>query len=206
MLTTPHAATQSRAYLSESDPPSKRRILEVALRLFAAKGLHAVTVRDIAGEAGYTNPALFKFFESKDALALHLFERCYLDLHARLSQNAGSDLPFRKRMNAMVNVVAAQIESDAAAFLFVQDHLRVLWPRVSKTTKRHSILGFIDSMLRQGVQEGAVSSTANLQLLVAAIVGTCAQFARMVHFGEFKGSPRDHIRELERLFRRMTSA
>src|SRR4051794_30026340 len=131
MLTHSTTAATS-AYLSESDPPSKRRILEAALRLFAERGLEAVTVREIAGEAGYTNPALFKFFDGKDALALHLFEHCYLDLHRRLVQGADSNLPYRERMKAMVGVVVEQIERDAAAFLFVQDHLRVLWPRVSK--------------------------------------------------------------------------
>ena len=194
------------SYMSEGDPPSKRKILETALQLFAAHGLHAVTIRQIADQAGYTNPALFKFFKSKDALALHLFERCYLDLYRSLEQGVASNLPFRGRLKALVQVVIAYIERDPAQFLFVQDHLRVLWRHASRTTRRCSILGFIHSILLQGVREGAVPSTANTQLLVAAIVGTFAQFARMVHFGEFKGLPRDHARELELMFQRMVSA
>ena len=53
-----------------ADPPSKRMILKEALRLFAQRGIDAVTVRDIGNRAGYTNAALFKFFATKDALAL----------------------------------------------------------------------------------------------------------------------------------------
>src|SRR5690242_12675188 len=67
-------------YLTVDDPPSKRKILQTALRLFAAKGVEAVTVRHIAAEAGYTNPALFKYFATKDDLAIYLFERCYARL------------------------------------------------------------------------------------------------------------------------------
>ena len=57
------------AYSAVEDPPSKRKILQAALHLFVQRSVDGVTVREIAAEAGYTNPALFKYFPTKEAAA-----------------------------------------------------------------------------------------------------------------------------------------
>ena len=47
---------------------SRERILDVAERLFARKGLAGTAVRDIAREAGLTAPSLYNHFDGKQAL------------------------------------------------------------------------------------------------------------------------------------------
>src|SRR5215475_14519877 len=64
-------------YIHDGDPPAKRQILRAALKLFSERGLALTSIRDIADESGYTNPALYRHFASKDELALHLFETCH---------------------------------------------------------------------------------------------------------------------------------
>lgn len=207
MLTKNPAAYGQRivetAYSSSGDPLSKQKILRAALHLFAQKGVHAVTVREIAAEAGYTNPALFKFFATKDALAMHLFERCYLQLFERLNDACRGSLSFGEHLGAILEVFFSQIEQDADAFLFVQDHLRVMWPHVSSQIRKKSILSLIRSALRQGVREGEVIGVLDIDLLVAAITGTLQQYARMVQFGEFKGQVRERLPEMEAILRRI---
>ena len=193
------------AYSTTGDPPSKRMLLQAALGLFAKKGIHAVTVREIADSAGYTNPALFKFFASKDALALHLFESCYTRLFDDLSEAAGPALAFPDRLRAILGVFFAQIEGEVEAFLFVQDHLRELWPHASKETRKRSILGLIRATLQQGVREGKVNGAIHIDLLVAAIAGTLGQFARMYYFGEFAKGAGDWPGEVEQIINRMVA-
>ena len=192
------------AYLQPADPPSKQRILQAALRLFALKGMHAVTVRNIADAAGYTNPALFKFFATKDDLALYLFERCYLQLFDFLKAAIEACTGFDAQLEAILDVFFSQLERDLDAFLFVQDHLREMWPRVSVGTRKKSILLLIRLVLQQGAEEGVVRE-ANLDLLVAALTGALQQFARMLYFGEFKGRARDWHEELKAITRRMVA-
>jgi AcrR family transcriptional regulator len=192
------------AYLNPDDPPSKRKILQTALRLFALYGLDAVTVRQIAGEAGYTNPALFKFFPTKDALALYLFECCYLELFEALKVGVGDSTTFDEGLEAVFRVFFSQLERDLDAFLFVQDHLRQMWPKVPVQTRKKSILGLIQQVLRRGMDEGVVRG-ANPDLLVAAITGTLQQFARLLYFGEFKGKPSDWRQELNIIIKRIVA-
>src|SRR5581483_1709939 len=196
MLTAP--------YLSADDPPSKREILRTALRLFADKGIDAVTVREIAEGAGYTNPALFKYFATKDALALHLFERCYGQLSDRLRTATAGATTFDERLAAIAEACIEQIESDADAFLFVQDSLRIMWPRVSAATRRTSILSLIRRTLVDGMADGVVRETSP-DLLVAAITGTLQQFARLLHFGQMKGSARAWLPGIQDLITRLVA-
>jgi TetR/AcrR family transcriptional regulator, repressor of fatR-cypB operon len=132
MLTTAKdSQSAGLSYLKADDPPSKRGILDTALRLFAAHGVDAVTVRQIAQEAGYTNPALFKFFKTKEHLALHLFESCYVQLFDLLTAAIQNARTSEQQLDAIIDVFIAYIEKNLDAFLFVQDHLRQFWPRVS---------------------------------------------------------------------------
>src|SRR4051812_9872023 len=52
------------------DRPHDRRsqILDVAAKLFAERGFHGVSVGDIGKAVGVSGPALYKHFDSKDAV------------------------------------------------------------------------------------------------------------------------------------------
>jgi AcrR family transcriptional regulator len=172
--------------------------------LFAHQGVDTVTVRQIADAAGYTNPALFKFFASKDALALYLFECCYLQLFESLEAGLAGSTAFDSRLEAILDVFLSQLEDNLDAFLFVQDHLRPMWPRVSAATRKKSILALIRRVLEQGIGEGTVRD-ANVGLMVVAITGTLQQFARMLHFREFKGKAGDWRQELNTILGRIVA-
>lgn len=51
-----------------TSPSTEDRIREAALALFAAKGFHATSVRDIAGRAGVTTASMYYYVHSKDEL------------------------------------------------------------------------------------------------------------------------------------------
>jgi AcrR family transcriptional regulator len=57
----------------EQETPTRRRsrrdeILEIAVRLFAARGYHGVSMDDIGSAAGVTGPALYHHFAGKEAM------------------------------------------------------------------------------------------------------------------------------------------
>src|SRR5262249_11940597 len=137
--------------LAESDPPSKRSVLEAALRLFVRHGRAATTIRMIADEAGYTNPALFKFFDSKEALAVHLFERCYGRLYGRIASAVSGT--FDQERTRMVDAFLAQMDEDLEAALYVQDSLRELWPKLPPSARKRSILRVVRQVVGRGIRE-----------------------------------------------------
>jgi AcrR family transcriptional regulator len=170
--------------LAESDPPSKREIMRCALSLFVRDGLSGASIRAIARAGGYTNPALYKFFPTKDALALHLFERCYAHLLARIEASQAAAAPFRARLEALVRAYAALLEESLEAVLYVDETLRTLWPRLPAAARKRSLLGLLRGLVDAGRREGAVAAGTDAELAVALLVGTMAQVARMAYFDE----------------------
>jgi len=193
---------EPRFFLDEGDPPSKQSILRAALGLFVKHGLAGTNVRMIGEAAGYTNPAMFKFFESKDALALYLFERCYERLYRRIEAAAGRR-PFEAALGEVLGAFLGAMDEDLEAVLFVQDALRELWPRLPAAARKRSILRQLRELLERGIREGAVTGYASSDVPVAALVGLVAQLGRMLYFGEVAGPARLRRAELELALRRM---
>lgn len=197
-------AASSRPWLrAPDDPPSKQAILDAALRLFVRHGRSGTSIRMIGDEAGYTNPALFKFFPGKDALALHLFARCYARLHDRVAAAVAEADGFSRALDGTLDAYLAQLDEDLEAVLFVQEALRELWPRLPAAARRRSILRLLRDLVRRGEQEGRVTGYRSERIPVAAIVGLLGQLARMAYFGEIALPARRHREELRRAIDRM---
>ncbi|HXX78041.1 MAG TPA: TetR/AcrR family transcriptional regulator [Ktedonobacteraceae bacterium] len=53
----------------------RHQILDAATRVFAEKGFHATTIKDIAKEAGIADGTIYIYFENKMALMLGILDR-----------------------------------------------------------------------------------------------------------------------------------
>ncbi|MGD0941545.1 MAG: TetR/AcrR family transcriptional regulator [Terracidiphilus sp.] len=193
-------------YVSESDAPAKRKILIVALHLFVRDGLCETSIRDIAKESGFSNPALFKHFPSKEALAAYLFECCYRELFHQLSRAMQSEGSFAARHQAAIAAFLAAMDRDMDSVLFVQETLRYFWPKMPASVRRLSILGEVRRFLEAGRKEGAVTRSVDIGLLANAWIGTLQQFARVCYFGSLPQPLSMVAPALEELLTRMVGA
>jgi AcrR family transcriptional regulator len=186
-------------YIDPTDPPSKQELLKAALKLFARDGVRESSIRAVADEAGFTNPVLFKYFEGKDALALHLFERCYLRMVRESMAALAEGGTFRARLGRLITRLLALLDESPEAVLFVNEELRRFWPRMSSATRRHSLI----AIMRGFLEESDVSKEVDHTLLIAAFWGLLGQFARLHAFGEWKGPAVGAAPQLEALVFKM---
>src|SRR5438105_8864727 len=71
----PTAAAKRRAGHGAAALPTREVILDTAERLFAARGVDGVAVRDLARELGITASSLYNHFAGKQALYEAVLER-----------------------------------------------------------------------------------------------------------------------------------
>lgn len=199
-----HDATAA-FYLAPEDPPAKRAMLKAALRLFVRNGLCETSIRMIAAESGFTNPALFKHFESKEALALHLFEQCYRRYAVELSEAVKAGTSFPEKLRALLERFSALYDENPDAFFYVNDNLRHFWPHVGAGLRRKSLVRLITQLVETGQEDRSVRTDMPSAMLVAGIMGTLSQVARLVHFGELAGNAADRRGDLEALILGMAS-
>src|SRR5215213_8645405 len=159
-------------YIREDDPPAKREILRAALALFGERGLAATSIRDIAGESGYTNPALYRHFESKDALALHLFETCHTRVWTSLAAALESASGFDARLDGYVGCWLGLMDDYPEVMAFLADSARVLWPRAGAAVHQRTVIGLARSLVlaAPGMRDGPAADLA-----AASVQGTMAE-------------------------------
>jgi AcrR family transcriptional regulator len=114
------AARKSRA---ESEPPARREeVLETALTLVSEHGVAGASLRKLAAELGMSQPSLYHYFPSKEALVSAVVEYCADKMLA-----SALDLPPPQRkedvprfaMRAVVDLWSTERHPRFVRFMFV---------------------------------------------------------------------------------------
>jgi AcrR family transcriptional regulator len=101
---------------SEGDE-TRRRIIETAERLFAERGIEAISIRDITGLAGVNGAAIFYHFGSKEGLVEAILQYRANDFAARRAElldvlETADDVSLRDVIQALVKPTAELASSE----------------------------------------------------------------------------------------------
>src|SRR5918995_3219463 len=77
-----------------------QRILKTSAKIFAEKGFHHTSVRDISRATRMSLSGLYYYFTTKEELLFLIQERCFVTLLQRWEQAANSNLDIRARIRA----------------------------------------------------------------------------------------------------------
>src|SRR5262245_15752282 len=192
-------------YVHADDPPAKREILRAAMKLFGEHGLAGTTVRDIADESGYTNPALYKHFASKEELALYLFEICHRRLWTKCHAAIVTAKSFDAKLDRYVGQVLELVYEEPQAMAFLSDSARILWPLAGPVVRRQTMIDLARSLMSAAPRPRGGKSVVNADLAAASLQGTLAELARMIQVGAVAGPAMRWKAELILLFRRIAA-
>jgi TetR/AcrR family fatty acid metabolism transcriptional regulator len=197
--------------VDENQPGSRRQrrinnrrnqILDAAARLFAERGFHRATTRDIAEAADVSEGTLYNYFESKDALLLAILARlsAVQQMQSRLAQGLPQDArgfltsimrnrkSYVQQNNAMLQSVLSEILVDPQ--LRQRYYQELLLPGMQR----------IESHIRQRIEFGQIrelDSEAMTHILTGLMLG--------LYVLQVLGDPLV-IEEWERLSESLTSA
>lgn len=138
---------------------TKKRIVEVAKRIFAEKGFDATSVRNITEEAGVNVSAIHYHFGSKEDVLLHILENFAIrfeEISRTLkSPKSGEEFKVRLEMQLQQMVDYALSEMDCIA-IFQKEHDRVMTDFLEKIAvhimkSRQQFIDFIQSSIDSGI-------------------------------------------------------
>jgi|SRR5689334_8158501 len=190
-------------YISDYDPPAKRHILRAAMKLFSRHGLAGTSIRDIARESGYTNPALYKHFASKEELAVHLFETCHQRLWSRCHAAIEAGTTFDAKLEGYIGQVLELVDEHPEAMAFLSDSARVLWPKAGAAVRRHTMIGLARDLMSLAPRSRRGEPAVNPEVAAASVQGTLAELARMLQVGVVPGPAARWKSDLVAVFRRV---
>lgn len=129
---------------------TKARIERAALALFCARGVDAVTTREIAAASGVSEGALYRHYPSKESLAETMFFAIHKRLAGEIRAAAHEGGGIEKQARAIVSVYARVADDDWTLFSY---HLL--------TT--HRFLPFTDTSVRQNADNPVVLAEMIIQ-------------------------------------------
>jgi AcrR family transcriptional regulator len=94
----------------------RAQLLDVARRVFGTSGFHAVSMDDVAKEAGVTKPILYDHFPSKKELYLALLDADLAVLHEKVRKALKSPIGNRERIRASFQAYFDFVEEEADGF------------------------------------------------------------------------------------------
>ena len=90
----------------------RNQILDAATKVFAEKGFHPTTIRDIAREAGIADGTIYNYFENKEALMLGIFDRLNETDQREEDFSKFNEVDFRSSMKAYVRHRLTVLKAD----------------------------------------------------------------------------------------------
>ncbi len=190
-------------YVRPDDPPAKREILRAALALFSERGLAATSIRDIAEESGYTNPALYKHFPGKDELALYLFELCHARVWTACEAALSTADSFDEKLEAYVERWLRFLDEEPEVVAFLSDSARVLWPKAKRSVRRRTMIGLAKSLVSESPKARKGAGVIDPDVAAASVEGTLAELGRMIQVGVIPGPARRLHGDVVSLLRRL---
>lgn len=178
-------------------PASRRELLlQSAIRLFGAKGVHATSMEDIGAAAGVTGPSLYTHFSGKDDILAAALARAthalWLDLGEALQCNSGPRSALSQIVAAYVRMTLGWLQLTSLVLADSTDEssraqqreyvgewvalLRECRPGLGNAQARvlvHAALGVIHDISRRPALSGLDSTAHNLTSIALAALG-CA--------------------------------
>lgn len=162
---------------------TRSRIEKAALIEFVENSVAGARTRDIADRAGVSEAAIYRYFESKDALAWALFLRHHTRLADALEKVRASDQPIRRKACAVVEIYCEFADRHWLSFAY---HLSSQHDFLERLDKNHSNpVDVIEKIIADGVAKNEVPD-CDVALKSAMALGVVLQPAYHRLYGRLK--------------------
>ena len=150
----------------------RNQILDAAAKVFAEKGFHAATIKNIATEAGIAHGSIYTYFENKTALLLGIFDRMKASIMQENSPLALDAIDVRAFIQ-MIQLPLMGLKKDNFALfrivvseMMVNEELRALYyQQIMEPTLALAEAAFQEQAAKRGL------SPVKIQLTIRAISG-----------------------------------
>lgn len=143
---------------------TRKRIIEAATQLYAEKGYHGMTMKEIAQKVGIKTPSLYAFFDSKADIFLHIYQDT-LNRHLQVANGNIVDnqhLSLKERLESLLRAIIAYQYNEA---LQMKIYIRLLLfpPDISNIDLKGQLLevekkehALLSQLFKQGMENGEI--------------------------------------------------
>jgi AcrR family transcriptional regulator len=160
----------------------RREAIRAAASVFAEKGFHGASTRDIAERLGIKQGSLYYYFRSKEEA---LGEVCLYgieDYVARMQSIAASEQPFEAKIMATITSHLSSYRERNEA-LKVHNDERLYLPETRRATLKEMGSKYrrrLEGIFEEGIANGAVRGTVDCHFAAQAVIGMCNAWGDLI--------------------------
>ena len=171
---------------------TKARIERAALALFVANGVDAATTREIAKAAGVSEGAIYRHFDSKDALAAAMFLSIHEKLAALVREAARERQGIADQTAAVVDAYCRTADADFPLFTF---HLLYTHRFLPTPEGVDDPVTAVEDIIAAAVKRREIVKAAPA-LVAGMALGVVLQTALQIHYGRLESPLSRHADDL----------
>ena len=170
---------------------TKSRLERAALTLFVARGVAETTTKEIAMAASVAEGTIYRYFPSKEQLALDLFLRHHQGLAEALAEAQRPAKGLRAKVEAIVRCYCEWADRDWTLFAYhlLNQHSFLIQVPDGMTNP----VTVVRDVISQAMKAGEIPRR-NVDLVAASAIGVVMQAATYKVYGRFTGDLTDHVR------------
>jgi len=170
---------------------TKSRLERAALTLFVARGVAETTTKEIAMAASVAEGTIYRYFPSKEQLALDLFLRHHRGLAEALIEAQRPAKGLRAKIEAIVRCYCEWADRDWTLFAYhlLNQHSFLIQVPDDATNP----VAVVRDVISQAMKAGEIPRR-NIDLAAASAIGVVLQAATYKVYGRFTGDLSDHVR------------
>lgn len=158
----------------KKNKPKYKQIIDAAVIVIAEYGYHQAQVSKIAKQAGVADGTIYLYFKNKEDILISLFEEKMGEFVAKIKEEIAGVQSASEKLSLLINKHFDILSGDPHLAIVTQLELRQsnkeLRLKINAVLKGY--LALVDSVLKEGMNNGEFKSNLNYKLARQMIFGT----------------------------------
>jgi AcrR family transcriptional regulator len=187
--------------MSATEKDLSQKILETAKNLFAEKGYHGMSMREISDALGVSKAALYYYFKDKEELFLEILKIYLEEMSAVLDRISVEPISGAEKIRRFVEYVLTQPTEQRATIRLASQEINQLSPETRKTfglIYQDKFIKKIQAILQEGMRQGEFREIPG-DVSVWALLGIMFPYFYPSHSRD-ASIPPETIQEVVRIF------
>jgi AcrR family transcriptional regulator len=153
---------------------TKNAVFTAAAELFASKGFHDVSVREICDEAGVSKPVLYYYFKDKEDLLYKLVNEMHSRQAELVHENIRDDESFEENIKGIYKLYLEFYNKYPHLIrLSTLVHFSPLPSRIKNMSRKksHEMMKYMYSIFEKGKKEGYLDKNVDTETVVLSFIG-----------------------------------
>ncbi len=185
----------------KKDKPKYKQIIDAAIIVIAENGYHQSQVAKIAKQAGVADGTIYLYFKNKEDILISVFEEKMEMFADNLKEIIEKDVTASEKLYKMIenhfNVLASNHHLATVTQLELRQSNLALRLRINAVLKNY--LSLLDSILKEGIENGEFERTIDIRLARQMVFGTIDETTTTWVMNEYKYDLVDLTEKVHRL-------